>query len=43
MMKHVSMHQSIMAKIKYSGSENWVVQTIVKYSIKIFECQQTQK
>ena len=32
------MHQSIMAKIKYSSSEDWVVKIIVKHIIKIFEC-----
>ena len=33
-----SMHQSIMVKIKNSDSEDWVVEAIVKHSIKIFEC-----
>ena len=33
-----SMHQNIMKKIKNSDREDWVVETIVKYSIKIFEC-----
>ena len=33
------MHQSIMTKIKNSASEYWVVvETIAKYSIKIFWC-----
>ena len=38
-----SMHQSIITKIKNSASEDWVVETIVKHSIKIFECQYRQK
>ena len=33
------MHQSITLKIKISSSEDWIViETIVKHSIKIFEC-----
>ena len=33
------MYQSIMTKIKASAREYWtVVETIVKHSIKIFEC-----
>ena len=33
------MHQSIVTKIKNSGSKDWVaIETIVKHSIKIFEC-----
>ena len=32
------MHQSIIEKIKNSASEDLVVETIVKHSIKIFEC-----
>ena len=32
-------HQSIMTKIKIHASEDWVViEKIVNYSIKIFEC-----
>ena len=38
-----SMHQSIITKIKNSASEDWVVETIVKHSIKIFGCQYRQK
>ena len=38
-----SMHQSIITKIKNSASKDWVVETIVKHSIKIFECQYRQK
>ena len=30
------MHQSIMTKIKTSASEDWVVKTTVKHSIKVF-------
>ena len=32
------MHQGIMAKIKSSASKHWFIETIVKHSIKIFEC-----
>ena len=32
-----SMYQSIMMKIKNSDREDWLVETIVKHSIKIFE------
>ena len=32
------MHQSIIEKIKNSASEDLVGETIVKHSIKIFEC-----
>ena len=41
LMKHLfeSMLQSIMIKIKSPASKHWIViETIVKYSIKIFEC-----
>ena len=31
------MHQCIMAKIENFDSEDWVVETIVIHSIKIFE------
>ena len=35
----ISMHQSIMTKIKNYGSEDWIVlDVIIKHSIKIFEC-----
>ena len=35
----ISMHQSIMTKIKNYASEDWIVlDIIIKYSIKIFEC-----
>ena len=39
------MHQSIITKTKNSNSasEDWVVKTIVKYSIKNFECYYKQK
>ena len=38
------MHQSIIAKMKNSASEDWVIiETIVKQSIKIFECQYKQR
>ena len=34
-----SMHQGIMAKIKYSTREDWIfIEIILKHSIKIFEC-----
>ena len=34
-----SMHQRILTKIKNSVSKDWIViETIVKHSIKIFEC-----
>ena len=34
-----SMHQSIMTKMKNPASKDWIViETIVKHSIKIFEC-----
>ena len=32
------MHQSIMKKTKNFASENWVIETIVKHSIKNFQC-----
>ena len=35
----ISMHQSVMAKIKQYASEDWIVlDGIVKHSIKIFVC-----
>ena len=38
------MHESIITKMKNSASEDWVIiETIVKQSIKIFECQYKQK
>ena len=33
-----SIHQSIMMKLKNSAKGDWVVETIGKHSIKIFEC-----
>ena len=33
-----SIQQSIMTKIKNSASEHLVVETIIKHSMKIFEC-----
>ena len=32
------MHQTIMTKIENSASEDWAAETIVRHSIKIFEC-----
>ena len=35
----ISMHQSIMTKIKNHDCKNWIVSdVIIKHSIKIFEC-----
>ena len=33
-----SIHQSIMTRINNSSGEDWVVKTIVKHSVKNFEC-----
>ena len=34
-----SMHQSIMTKMRNSASKDWIVlDVVIKYSIKIFEC-----
>ena len=35
-----SMHQSLMTKIKNYVNEDWLVETIAKHSIKIFEYKQ---
>ena len=33
------MHQTFMTKIKNLASEDWIViETLVKYGVKIFEC-----
>ena len=38
------MHQIIVTKIKKSASEDWIViETIVKHSIKNFECYYKKK
>ena len=33
-----SMYQTIMMKIKKSASKDWIIETIVKHNIKVFEC-----
>ena len=33
----ISMHHSIMTKMKNSAGEDWVAKTVVEHSIKIFE------
>ena len=33
-----SMHQSVMTKTKNSVSKDWITETIVEHSVKIFEC-----